>query len=105
MQCLDEMRAAAGPRFTNGLDDGWIAKFLVQDPWIVTLHGAVVHDSGGYGMLTLGHGPQKVLEALSKDVVQANIMTASVDQAGFVDALEKELGRNRKNGNPYESYV
>ena len=44
-------------------------------PWIVTWHGAVVHDSGGYGMLGAGHGPDKVLEAMSKNSVMANIMT------------------------------
>ena len=26
--------------------------------WVVTLKGAVVHDSGGYGMLGFGHTPQ-----------------------------------------------
>ena len=26
-------------------------------PWIVTAKGAVLHDSGGYGMLGLGHAP------------------------------------------------
>ena len=26
-------------------------------PWIISAHGAVIHDSGGYGMLGMGHGP------------------------------------------------
>ena len=29
-----------------------------QGSWIITLGGAVVHDSGGYGMLGLGHAPK-----------------------------------------------
>ena len=27
-----------------------------RGPWIITSHGAVVHDNGGYGMLGAGHG-------------------------------------------------
>ena len=27
-----------------------------RGPWIVTSHGAVIHDNGGYGMLGMGHG-------------------------------------------------
>ncbi len=27
-----------------------------RGPWIVTSHGAVLHDNGGYGMLGMGHG-------------------------------------------------
>ncbi|MDP0881067.1 hypothetical protein, partial [Klebsiella variicola] len=26
-----------------------------RGPWVVTLKGAVLHDSGGYGMLGFGH--------------------------------------------------
>ena len=33
-------------------------------PWIVTSHGAVLHDSGGYGMLGLGHAPDAVVAAI-----------------------------------------
>jgi acetylornithine/succinyldiaminopimelate/putrescine aminotransferase len=76
-----------------------------QGPWVVSLHGAVVHDCGGYGMLTFGHSPQNVLEALAEDVVQANIMTASIHQKKLTDALEAEIGRTRKDGCPYESFV
>ena len=32
-----------------------------RGPWIVTSHGAVLHDNGGYGMLGMGHGPDDVL--------------------------------------------
>ena len=30
-----------------------------RGPWIVTSHGAVLHDNGGYGMLGGGHGLQR----------------------------------------------
>jgi len=30
-----------------------------RGPWIVTLKGAVIYDVGGYGMLGLGHTPQR----------------------------------------------
>ena len=29
-----------------------------RGPWIVTSHGAVLHDNGGYGMLGMGHAPE-----------------------------------------------
>jgi hypothetical protein len=31
-----------------------------KGPWIVTTHGAVVHDSGGYGMLGFGHNDDRI---------------------------------------------
>ena len=32
-----------------------------KGPWIITSHGAVVHDNGGYGMLGSGHGPDSII--------------------------------------------
>ena len=29
-----------------------------KGPWIITMHGAVLHDNGGYGMLGFGHSPE-----------------------------------------------
>lgn len=49
-----------------------------RGPWIITLHGAVLHDSGGYGMLGLGHAPESVLEGLDRPWVMANVMTPSL---------------------------
>ena len=48
-----------------------------QGPWIVTSHGAVIHDNGGYGMLGSGHGPKNIVSSMSKNWVMANVMTAS----------------------------
>ena len=36
---------------------------VARGSWVVTLTGAVLHDSGGYGMLGFGHAPKAVLEA------------------------------------------
>lgn len=66
-----------------------------RGPWIVTTHGAVVHDSGGYGMLGLGHAPEKVLEALAKPHVMANVMTPSLAQKRLTDLLKAEIGHTR----------
>ena len=48
-----------------------------QGPWIITSHGAVIHDNGGYGMLGSGHGPKDIVSSMSKNWVMANVMTAS----------------------------
>lgn len=76
-----------------------------KGPWIITLHGAVIHDNGGYGMLGFGHCPDHIMGAMSEDVVMANIMTASYAQQKFVKAIRKEIGHARKNGCPYDSFV
>jgi acetylornithine/succinyldiaminopimelate/putrescine aminotransferase len=64
-------------------------------PWVVTLKGAVLHDSGGYGMLGLGHAPEAVLKALSRKHVMANVMTPNVSQKRFTDSLRREIGHSR----------
>ena len=74
-------------------------------PWIITLKGAVVYDVGGYGMLGLGHAPQKVLDAMNQPHVMANIMTASINKLDFVAALEREIGHTRPDGFPYDSFL
>lgn len=76
-----------------------------RGPWIITLKGAVLHDSGGYGMLGLGHTPQAVLDILSKPQVTANIMTANIAQLNFVEALRQEIGQTRDTGCPYAGFV
>ena len=38
-----------------------------RGPWIVTSHGAVLHDNGGYGMLGMGHGPEDVIHSMQKN--------------------------------------
>jgi acetylornithine/succinyldiaminopimelate/putrescine aminotransferase len=75
-----------------------------QGPWIVTVHGAVLHDNGGYGMLGSGHGPSDVIESMSKNVVMANIMTPSFSQKRLANRLRKELGYSR-NSCPFTKFI
>ena len=76
-----------------------------KGPWIITLKGAVVYDCGGYGMLGLGHVPDKVLDAMNRPHVMANIMTPSVNQMEFMDRLRKELGHRRPGGTPFTRFL
>jgi len=76
-----------------------------RGPWIVTLHGAVVHDSGGYGMLGFGHGPESILKAMDQPVVMANVMTASISQFRLIEALRREIGHTRSQGCPFSKFI
>ncbi len=73
-------------------------------PWIVTTHGAVVHDSGGYGMLGLGHAPAAVLDAMREPHVMANVMTPSFSQYRLTERLTREIGRSRGTC-PFDKFV
>jgi acetylornithine/succinyldiaminopimelate/putrescine aminotransferase len=73
-------------------------------PWIVTTHGAVVHDSGGYGMLGLGHAPAAPLEAIREPHVMANVMTPSFSQWRLTERLAREIGRSR-GACPFDRFV
>ena len=75
-----------------------------RGPWIVTSHGAVLHDNGGYGMLGGGHGPDDVIGAMSKNWVMANVMTASFSQKRLAEALRKEVGYSRDEC-PFSKFV
>ncbi|GAB3623507.1 aminotransferase class III-fold pyridoxal phosphate-dependent enzyme [Mariniluteicoccus endophyticus] len=65
-----------------------------RGPWIVTLKGAVVYDTGGYGMVGFGHAPEPVMEALARPQVMANIMTPNTSQRRFDAALRAEIGHS-----------
>jgi len=75
-----------------------------RGPWIVTLKGAVLHDSGGYGMLGFGHTPEAVLKAMAKPQVLANIMTPNLAQRRLDQALRREVGHTR-SGCPYAAFM
>ena len=66
-----------------------------RGPWVVTSHGAVVHDNGGYGMLGAGHGPHEIINAMSDNWVMANVMTPSFSQKRLEERLRNELGHTR----------
>src|SRR5690606_19360323 len=76
-----------------------------RGPWIVTLKGAVLYDTGGYGMLGFGHAPEDILEAMARPQALANIMTPSLSQLRFTRALQKEIGHSRKDGSPYAKFM
>ncbi len=75
-----------------------------RGPWVVTLKGAVVHDSGGYGMLGLGHAPAAVIAAMARPQVMANVMTANLSQLRLDRALRAEIGHTR-GGCPFERFL
>ena len=75
-----------------------------RGPWIVTLKGAVIYDTGGYGMLGLGHAPAAVIEAMAKPQAMANIMTPHVSQLRFTRAMRGEIGQTR-DGCPYAAFM
>ena len=76
----------------------WVA-LTARGPWIVTLKGAVINDSGGYGMLGFGHAPPAVLKAMNQKQVMANVMTPNVSQKRLYEALVREIGHTR-HGQP-----
>lgn len=78
-----------------------------KGPWVVTTSGAVVHDSGGYGMLGAGHNPENVTKLLSKPQVMANVMTANFSQKKFTDILSKEVGHKRsaEKRKPFQKFL
>lgn len=67
---------------------------------IVTTHGAVVHDSGGYGMLGFGHNDDRISPAAAADQVMANVMTPSLSHPKFIDAFKAQVGV-RNGSSPY----
>ncbi len=77
-----------------------------RGPWIIGLGGAVIYDTGGYGMLGLGHDPKEVREILGKPLTMANIMTPSFTQWRFAKVMKEHIGFNRSDKQcPYEKFV
>ena len=75
-----------------------------RGPWIITSHGAVIHDNGGYGMLGMGHGPTDVIQSMQKNWVMANVMTPSFSHKRLADRLKKEVGHTRGEC-PFSKFV
>ncbi len=76
-----------------------------RGPWIVTLNGAVLYDTGGYGMLGFGHTPQPIIDAMARPQVMANIMTPNLSQLRFDRAIRPEIGHTRPGGCPYARFM
>ncbi|MBJ6980396.1 aminotransferase class III-fold pyridoxal phosphate-dependent enzyme [Luteimonas sp. MC1572] len=77
---------------------------VARGPWIVTLKGAVLYDTGGYGMLGFGHAPQAVIDAMAKPQAMANVMTPSLSQLRLDRALRAEIGHSI-GGCPYAAFM
>lgn len=93
--------------FVNFYADDAVVPYVAlaaRGPWVVSLKGAVLYDAGGYGMLGFGHTPAEVLDAAGKPQVMANIMTPSLAQRRFVQALRKEIGHSR-GGCPFSHFM
>lgn len=89
--------------YSNDTVNPYVA-LVARGPWIVTLKGAVLHDSGGYGMLGFGHTPKAVLETMARPQVMANIMTPNLSQLRFERAIRKEVGHTR-GACPYDKFL
>ena len=92
----------------NFYDDAALNPYVpiaARGPWLVTLCGAVVHDSGGYGMLGFGHAPESVLTAMNQPHIMANIMTPSFSHARFVKAMRQEVGYRRSGTKPFSHFI
>jgi acetylornithine/succinyldiaminopimelate/putrescine aminotransferase len=75
-----------------------------KGPWVVTTEGSVVYDSGGYGMLGLGHAPDIIQKELLKEDFMANVMTASLAQKKATSVLKHAIGE-KKDGGPYAAFA
>ena len=101
-----ELTAALQEGFTNFYPVNAVNPYVAlaaSGSWIVTSHGAVIYECGGYGMLGFGHAPSQVLEAMNQPHVMANIMTPSFSQKRFIDALRSEIGHTRSEC-PYSRF-
>jgi acetylornithine/succinyldiaminopimelate/putrescine aminotransferase len=101
---VERVQAGIVNFYGSALRNPYVA-LAAAGPWVVTLKGAVIHDSGGYGMLGQGHTPPHVLEALARPQAMANVMTPSVSQMRLVEALRREIGHRRPEGCPFAGFL
>lgn len=93
--------------YVNFYNDDAINPYVAlagNGPWIISLKGAVLYDTGGYGMLGFGHSPEKVLNTLGRHHVMANIMSSNLSQKYLVEMLRKEIGHTR-GGCPFDKFL
>jgi len=103
-----EQQSALQAGYVNFYADDAVNPYVAlaaRGPWIITSKGAVLHDSGGYGMLGFGHAPERVLAAMGQPHVMANVMTPSFSHLKFVETLRAELGHTRDGGCPFERFL
>ncbi len=109
LQSIDEesLISALQSDFVNFYSAATVNPYVAisaRGPWIITSHGAVIHDNGGYGMLGMGHGPEDVIFSMQKNWVMANVMTASFSQKRLADRLKKEIGHTRGEC-PFDRFI
>jgi acetylornithine/succinyldiaminopimelate/putrescine aminotransferase len=100
---IDAMQAG----FINFYADDAVSPYVAiaaRGPWVITLKGRVLHDSGGYGMLGFGHTPSHVIETMARPQVMANVMSPSLSQLRVDRALRSEIGQTR-SGCPYPKFM
>ncbi|MCB0338350.1 MAG: hypothetical protein KDD53_02045, partial [Bdellovibrionales bacterium] len=107
--CLDEKSLIS--KLQNGILNFYppdnvspYVPLAAKGPWIVTITGSVIFDTGGYGMLGLGHDPDVVRQAMAEPYVMANVMTPSLSQYKFIHALKSRIGSSRAEC-PFSSFV
>ncbi|MGA8277120.1 MAG: aminotransferase class III-fold pyridoxal phosphate-dependent enzyme [Rhodanobacteraceae bacterium] len=103
----DEQTRRAQADFINFYPNDAVNPYVAiaaHGPWLITLKGAVLHDSGGYGMLGFGHAPKPVLAAMTRPQVMANVMTPSLSQMRFGEALKRQIGHSR-GGSPFARFL
>jgi len=103
----EELYRALQEDILNFYPAGGISRYVplgAAGPWIVTGHGAVLHDSGGYGMLGLGHAPESLLTAMSEPFPMANVMTPTLVQRRFTRSLKREIG-HRRGACPFTKFI
>ncbi len=68
-----------------------------KGPWIVTTHGAVVHDSGGYGMLGFGHNDDRIsgMRARGSGVKSVNHGTDNTQHVQQLTGFSSNMDKNK----------
>lgn len=78
--------------YTNFYSKNTIQPYVplaAKGPWILTNDNKLVYETGGYGMLGLGHNPSELKDILNKEQVMANVMTPSLAQYQFRNKIKK----------------
>jgi len=103
-----EQKDALQAAYVNFYADDAVNPYVAlagRGPWIITAKGAVLHDSGGYGMLGFGHAPDQILQTMAQPHVMANVMTPCFSHLRFAEALRREIGHRRGDGCPFHRFL
>ena len=103
-----EQKEALQAAYVNFYADDAVNPYVAlsgRGPWIITAKGAVLHDSGGYGMLGFGHSPDHIIQAMAQPHVMANVMTPCFSHLKFAETLREEIGQRRDDGCPFDRFL